>query len=126
MLGIERMMLISSIAWWVAPSGPTEMPPGARHAHRIRGAAGREGAVGREERDLAHRRQPGRDVAHVLLGDADLDEAVGELLREEVHHGRLAEVADQHHDARVLLAQVHQRPAAALARLSPLPLSWAR
>ena len=29
MLGIERTMLISSIAWCVAPSGPTEMPPWA-------------------------------------------------------------------------------------------------
>jgi hypothetical protein len=90
MLGIARMMLISSIAWWGRAVGAdrdaavraadlhVEVGVGDGDADLVRGAARRERAVGREERDLAHRREPGGDAAHVLLGDADLDEALRE------------------------------------------------
>ena len=42
----------------------------------------RNGAAARDERDLAAVGQAGADADQVLLGDADVDQALGELLAE--------------------------------------------
>ena len=88
-----------------------EARPDADDAHRqvvehravadeLVGAQGRERGDGVDERHVAGLGQARRHADHVLLGDADVDEAVGMALRERLD-GHEAEVAGQQQHARI-------------------------
>ena len=62
-----------------------------------------------DERDEARLGEAGRDADHVLLGDADVEEAVREPLGERLEHGE-AEVAGEQDDPLVLLGELDERP----------------
>ena len=90
----------------------------ARHAHRqlLKDGAvpdelvrtqGGEGDDRVAEGDEARLGQPGRQADHVLLGHADVDEAL-RMAVGEGFQGHEAEVAGQEQDAAVLLGQVAQ------------------
>src|SRR5690606_18816528 len=76
--------------------------------------AGDEAGEGAGEGDLAAKRQPGGGPEHVRLLDSHLEEAIGELLPEELGLGRLGEVGVQDDDVLALLAEPHQRLAECL------------
>ncbi len=65
-----------------------------------------EGDEGADERDQAHRRQPGGHAEHVLLGDSHLEVAVRVGLLEDVGPRRAADVAVEHDDPRVVVRQL--------------------
>jgi hypothetical protein len=85
--GMAVISEISSRAWCVAPSGPTETAAvrvgdlhreprvADRGAELVPVAAGGEDAVGADERDAVLEREARRDGRHVRLGDAATDEA---------------------------------------------------
>jgi glutamate-1-semialdehyde 2,1-aminomutase len=62
----------------------------------------------RREGDKPRLRHAGRDAVHVLLGDTELIESVGEFFHEFTDLRRLSEVRRQGDNARVLLCQLTQ------------------
>ena len=64
-------------------------------------AAGHELGEGADERDLARDRQAGGRADHVGLGDAALDETVGEFRRESVHLQGALEIGGEGEHLRV-------------------------
>jgi hypothetical protein len=83
------------------------MPHGAVPDELVRSQRGeRDDRV--DERDEARLRQPSRDAHHVLLGDADVEEAIGVLLHERLER-HVAEVAGQERDAAVPVGELDQR-----------------
>ena len=71
-------------------------------------AQGRERGDGVDERHVAGLGQARRHADHVLLGDADVDEAVGVALGERLD-GHEAEVAGQEQHARIGVGELGER-----------------
>ena len=71
-----------------------------RHADVVEGAR-QEAGEGRDERDLAARRQADRDADHVLLGDEALEVALRVRGEEALGEGRVLGVAVDHRDQRI-------------------------
>ena len=88
---------MSKAPWWVGPSSPTR--PARSIANTtfevleadvvddLVEAALEEGRVDRRHRLRALQRQPGGEQHRVLLGDADVVVALGQLLLEDVQPG---------------------------------------
>ena len=121
------MTAMSSIAWWVLPVVIGEQPRvgaadhdrqpglGDRDADLVGRAAGGEGREGVGERHEAHGGQPRGDAGHVGLGDAYLEETLGEGRGEEVHLRGGGEVGVQADDALVALSERNERLAVGFA-----------
>ena len=114
MPGMARMIARSSTSWWVLPVRPVSRPGvggpdldvgvglGDEHPDRVGRPVGEEHAERRQPRDVAERREAGRDADHVLLGDAHLEEALGVGVGEPVGPGRGPEVAVEDEQVGVL------------------------
>ena len=128
---------MSHMPWWLAPSGPVtparssdEGHPAAvqRHVEQqlVEGPV-EEGRVDRDDRVQAAHRQAGRGGDRVLLGDADVEAAVGEGVGEPVQSGRVDHRRGDRHDPLVVGAEPDQLlgedvgPGLA-GRASPAPL----
>jgi hypothetical protein len=85
----------------------------ARREHRER----------RREGDEALERQTRRDAEEVLLGDADLDEAVREGVLEHDRPGRGVEVGVEHDDVRTLATELDERRPEGVAHLAAAALT---
>ena len=60
------------------------------------------------ERDESFKRQSSRHAEKILLGDAQLNEARGELIPEQAGLGGGAQIGVQHPDTRVSSTEIHQ------------------
>ena len=117
----------SSIIWWLPPSGPTVMPAcvGVIFTLRSRvadgvadlvvGATRGEHGERAGERDLARDGETGGTSDHVLLGDADVEEALGVLLGELDGRRGLGEVGVDGDDVDALIGEFDERLAERLA-----------
>ena len=88
---------MSKTPWWVGPSSPTR--PGAVHREDDRQplqadvvddlvvGALQEGRVDRGDRARALEREPGGEQHRLLLGDADVEVALGHRRLEDVEAG---------------------------------------
>ena len=94
---------------------------GNQDAQLVVGAAGSEDAEGADERYLAGGGQAGGDADDVLLGGAEVKEAVGILVAPEVNESRNVEVAAQHHDVGMLLRHGEEGAAVSFAGCDRLP-----
>jgi len=83
--------------------------------HLLERAAGQEGRCAADERHEAAIRKAGGDADHVLLGDADIDEAVRERLLEAPEIGRADAVVADGDDALIRLRELDQRLGEGLA-----------
>ena len=77
-------------------------------ANLVVDAAGDELGEAPDEGHLAAEREAGGDADHVGLGDAALDEALGELLGEAVHLDAAFDVGAQRHDILISAASLHK------------------
>ena len=121
MFAIARMIATSSNIRWVLPVMPASSPAyppviltgslGWAMSTRMESSARATAKQAKveHERDRTRRGHPGRDPEQVLLGDAHLEEAIGVGLLEDVGPGRAPEVAVEHHDAGVGLAEFGDR-----------------
>ena len=75
-------------------------------AYLVIDAAGDELGEAPDEGHLAAEAQTGGDADHIGLGDAALDEALGEFLGEAVHLDAAFHVGAQRHDILVLAASL--------------------
>ena len=91
-------------------------------ADELVGAHRREGRDRIEERNETGFGEPGAEPHHVLLSDAHVDEATGELVGKGLERHE-AEVAGQQQDAVVLLPELRQGRREGLAHQDPAT-SW--
>ena len=77
-------------------------------ANLVIDATGDELGEATDERHLAAERETSGDADHVGLGDAALDEALGELLGEAVHLDAAFHVGAQGDDILILAASLYQ------------------
>ncbi len=80
----------------------------AERQPRLFDGAQAEDREGGDHGDQADRRQAARRRHHVLLGDAELDQALGMALAEMMHAGAAGDVGVQHHQLGKFVAQRRQ------------------
>ena len=83
-------------------------------------AGGEEAGRGADEGNLAAIGEPRADADHVLLGDADIDHALGKALLEAGELRRADAVVDDGDDALVALGDVLQRRGECVAAVEPV------
>ena len=88
---------------------------GDRHAELVVGVAHDEGGEAGDPGTFSSAREARRDADEVRLGDAGVEEALGELLGEEIGARRVVHVAVDDHDVGVLFADLGQRQTERLA-----------
>ena len=116
MPGTRASIAMSYTPWWLGPSGPV-MPARSRQnttgqavqrhvVHDLVPRPVEERRVDRDDRAQPAHRHAGGPGDGVLLGDADVEEAVGETLLERQQSGRAGHRRGDRDDALVVLGQL--------------------
>jgi len=80
-----------------------------RHAQLVKRIRHDERREARQPGAFARRRQPRRDADEIRFRDADVEEAIRELLAEDFRARRVADVAVHDDDVRIGIAELRQR-----------------